>query len=113
MVATTAVIASSSGMPAAMSAPKETSRISRVIGREVVPAFARSALKTSWNSFSELAEPDCSMRRSGCAFAAASTVATEASTALSTAASSADPGISNVTSTAWPSGDTEPPWSGP
>ena len=47
IVATTAVIASSSGIPAATSAPNATSRMRSVIGSEVVPAFLRSAEKTA------------------------------------------------------------------
>ena len=67
IVPMTPVIASSSGIPAATIAPNAISRMSSVIGSDVVPAFWRSELKIAMNSSSELPSPDCSMRRSGCA----------------------------------------------
>lgn len=71
IVAITAVIPSSSGMPAATRAPKASNRIPRVIGMESSPAFFRSSVKTAFNSLSALARPNSSMVKSGCAACAA------------------------------------------
>jgi hypothetical protein len=65
-VAPTAVMPSSSGRPAATSAPKATSRISPVSGSDSVSAFLKSSPSDSSNALSAEAEPICSTRRSGC-----------------------------------------------
>jgi hypothetical protein len=73
-VASTAVSASRTGMPAATRAPKATIRIASVSGIERNPARCRSFVKLSLNSFSELASPNCSTTNAGCAACAFSTV---------------------------------------
>ncbi len=64
---------SSSGMPAATSAPNAITRMISVIGSEVTSALAKS----SWNAFSSallaLAEPNSATRRSGWPLAAFAT----------------------------------------
>ena len=50
-VASTAVRASRSGMPAATSAPKATTRMISVRGTENSPALFRSSKKPAWTSF--------------------------------------------------------------
>ena len=79
-VASTPVIASSSGTPAATSVPNASTSRSSVIGSEVVVAFFRSPSKTSMMASSELAEPNCSMLKPGCARWSAAVPATVAST---------------------------------
>jgi hypothetical protein len=92
-VAPTAVSASSSGSPAATSVPNAIARMINVTGSDVTSAFWKSFLSTSSsNSFSMLALPYASMKKSGCACAASSIAATGASTR--SAVSSASPGTS-------------------
>ncbi len=92
----TAVIASSSGTPAATSAPKATIRISIVIGSERNSARLKSSSRLAPSALSALASPNCSIRRSGWAFWAAAVAFSEDSTRVS--ARSSSPGIENVTS---------------
>ena len=54
----TAVSPSSSGMPAATSAPKATSRISRVSGTEYRPAFFKSSMKDAVSALFVLSPND-------------------------------------------------------
>ena len=63
----TAVTASSSGMPAATSAPKATTRISSVIGSERTSARLKSLSSALLSALSALASPNCSIRSFGCA----------------------------------------------
>ena len=63
IVASTAESASSSGIPAAISDPNTSSRITSVIGSDSAPAFLRSFMKTASSSLSALV-PNDSMRKS-------------------------------------------------
>ena len=80
MVAITAVTPSSSGRPAATSAPNASSRMTIVIGSEIVSAFLRSSSNIFETALPVLASPNCSMRSSGCAFWAAAVAARTGST---------------------------------
>ena len=75
IVASTAVSASSSGTPAATSAPKASSRISRVIGREVNSACLKSSLIDSLSCLLTLASPVSPIVKPGLAACAALTAA--------------------------------------
>ena len=75
-------------------------------GSDSVSAFARSLSKTSMSSFSELAEPNCSMVKSGWAFCIAAVVASVASTRVLVCA--AVPGTSKETCTECLSGEIRP-----
>ncbi len=97
----TAVRPSSSGTPAAISAPKATTRISSVIGSESVSARWKSFSNCALSALAAEASPNCSMRSSGCAFCAAATAASEESTRSSD--SSMSPGTLKVTSAERPS----------
>ena len=77
-VAMMAVRASRSGMPAATSAPKTTSRMISVTGIESSPAFLRSSMKAASTSLSALT-PNEPMNSSGCAAWTSSTAATTGS----------------------------------
>ena len=101
IVAITAVTPSSSGRPAATSAPNASSRITSVIGSEIVSAFLRSSSNIFETALPVLASPNCSMRSSGCAFCAAAVAARIGSTLSS--AFSESPLISKFTATEWPS----------
>jgi hypothetical protein len=59
------VIASSTGIPAATSAPNAKIRISSVIGSDSVRALAKSSPKLLFSALSALASPACSIRRLG------------------------------------------------
>ncbi len=83
MVAKTEVRPSSSGMPAATSAPKAISRMSSVTGSESSPAFARSWPKTSLICLSMDASPTSLSVTAGCAFWSAAVVANSAGTCSS------------------------------
>ena len=102
----TAVTASSTGTPAAASAPNASTRIASVIGSDSFCAFARSSLIDLFTAFCTLASPNCSMRSVGCARLAAAVAASSGST-LSIfvyCSSPAVPLTSNVTSA------ERPPW---
>ena len=58
----TAVMPSSSGMPAATTAPKANSRISSVIGSDVNSARCMSAVMAVQIALLALASPNCSTR---------------------------------------------------
>ncbi len=58
IVPITAVIASSSGTPAATSAPKAKSRMIRVTGSEVLSALPKSSETTFWICSFVLASPN-------------------------------------------------------
>ena len=73
MAVTTAVPASSTGMPAAISAPNTTSSSTSVIGTDVTSAWRKSALTMSLVARPTLASPASAIRRPGWA---ACTVAT-------------------------------------
>ena len=98
-VAMIAVRASRSGMPAATSAPKTTSRMISVTGIESSPAFLRSSMKAASTSLSALT-PNEPMNSSGCAACTSSTAATTGS--IFVVASSGSPTISKSTSAARP-----------
>ena len=61
----TAVSASSSGIPAAKSAPNVMIRMISVIGRESVPALPRSLPYWSMTAFGALASPISPMKKPG------------------------------------------------
>ena len=67
MAVTTEVTASSSGMPAAISAPNTHSSSTSVIGTEVTSAWRKSELMMLLVARSTLASPDSATRRPGCA----------------------------------------------
>ena len=97
-VATTALTASSSGMPAASSVPNVTSRMTSVSGSESVPALARSAWKIFWKSSSELPSPNCSTMKSSWAASSFSVLATVASmTRFVSVSVTGSPGMSKAT----------------
>ena len=109
MVAITAEMASSTGTPAATSAPNAITRMSRVTGSESVSARLRSL----WTNLSiwlpTLASPNSSMRRSGCARWAAWMAASTG--AMRSAAVVESPLMSNCTSAECPSFETRSePW---
>ena len=97
----TAVIASTSGRPAATSAPNATSRMSSVIGSDSVSARLKSSSKAFDSALSALAEPNCSMRSSGCACCVAAVVASDGS--MRSATWSSSPGTLNDTTAERPS----------
>ena len=79
----TAVPASSSGIPAAIRAPKtQISRMS-VIGRDVDSALRKSRLSWPLTTRSSLAPPASAIRRPGCAFCTAATARSAGSTSWS------------------------------
>ncbi len=94
----TDVIASSTGMPAAMNAPNATSRIRNVIGRLIDSADARSSPTLSLMPASSDASPACSTSRAGLAFWTLAVASIKASTW--SAASSTSPDIVIGTSNA-------------
>ena len=102
MAAVSAVTASSTGMPAATSAPNTISSRISVIGTEVASAL----LKFSELSIAcpMLASPDSAMRRSGCLAWTPATACCRVVAAWSTLLTL--PGTSNVTSALRPSLDT-------
>ena len=69
----TAEMPSSSGMPAATSAPKAITRMISVIGTEVTSALAKSFENAFSSDLLALAEPNSSIRRFGCRCAALAT----------------------------------------
>src|SRR5918995_3358075 len=95
IVASTALSPSRSGIPAATTAPKATSRMISVTGTENSPAFFRSSVNVANSAFSVLS-PNEPTKKSGCAFCTSATRATTGSI-LSTA-SSEGPRISIRTS---------------
>src|SRR4051812_1393957 len=64
-VIATALRPSSSGRPAATSAPKAMTRMSSVIGSERVSAFLKSSSRALLSALFALASPNCSMRNPG------------------------------------------------
>jgi hypothetical protein len=87
-VAATAERPSSSGMPAATSAPKATTRMARVIGMESVSAFLKSSSKDCESALLELASPNCPTKTPRFWAATRSTAATTGPTASSVCSSS-------------------------
>ena len=102
--AATAEIASSSGTPAAASAPKARTRIASVIGNESFSALRRSSSKLFDSALSALASPNCSTRSSGWSAWTRATAASVASTLSSSAWSL--PSRSKVTRAERPSEET-------
>ena len=98
IVAATDEMASSSGTPAAASAPKAMTRMISVTGSEVISAFLKSSSNDLEMALSALASPNWAMRRSGWAFWAAAVAARTAS--IFSSASSSSPGIFRFTRTA-------------
>ena len=90
-------------MPAAMSAPKASTRMTSVTGRERTPAFPRSSANACSTPFAALASPNSPMKSCGWAPCAASTWARTGS--IFSAASSFAPRISNSTSAERPSAE--------
>src|SRR6266511_5521406 len=80
IAAKTADIASSTGMPAAISAPNASSRIASVIGTLNSSAFLKSPPRTSSRAFDRDAPPTCSIRRSPCAACSAAVVSSSGCT---------------------------------
>ncbi len=107
IVAMTAEIASSTGTPAAISAPNAMTRMIRVTGSDSVSARLRSFWKNLSICAPTLASPNSSMRSSGCAFCAAATAASTGATRSPAVA--ALPVMLNWTSAEWPSLDTRLP----
>jgi hypothetical protein len=106
MVAATAVMPSSSGTPAATSAPNATMRMISVIGSERTSAFLKSSSNAFEIALSALASPNWPTNTCGFAFWAAAVAASVESTRASVTSSS--PGISNVTSADRPSSESLP-----
>ena len=104
VVATTAVIASSSGTPAATAAPNATSRISRVRPSEIMWPRLSSSSDFSLTILLADASPNSSTRTSGWAAWTSATAASGAATACSVA--SASPGRVKFTTTERPSAET-------
>ena len=111
MAAVSAVSASSTGMPAATSAPNTSSSRISVIGTDVasaLPKFSESLI--AWVT---LASPDSAIRRSGCLACTPATACWRVVAAWFT--SGTLPGTVNVTRALRPSFDTRawPPEAGP
>ena len=90
-------------MPAAISAPKATTRMTSVTGRDRTPAFPRSSSNAVSTALAALAYPNSPMKSCGCASCAAATWARTGS--IFSAASSFAPRISNSTSAERPSAE--------
>ena len=105
-MAITAVRPSSSGTPAATSAPNATTRISSVIGSERNSAFLKSSSNALLMASSALASPNWPTKTSGFAFWAAALAASTGSTRSGSVSSS--PAISNVTRPERPSSESWP-----
>ena len=105
-MAATAVTPSSSGTPAATSAPNATMRMISVIGSERTSAFWKSFSNAAEMALSALASPNCPTNTCGLAFWAAVVAASVESTRSSVTSSS--PGISNVISAERPSFESWP-----
>jgi hypothetical protein len=101
--APTADIASSTGTPAAISAPNTSSMITSVTGMLISSAFWKSSPRVFDSALSSDEPPTCSTRRSGNCFCTAAVVSSSRSTRSS--AVSGSPAISTLTSTAVPFGD--------
>ena len=106
MAAVTAVPASSSRMPAAISAPKTASSRISVTGTEVTSALRKSWPSCAFAARSALAAPASAMCSRGFPAAAAATARCAGSAAWSTFAEL--PGTVKVTSALRPSADTRP-----
>ena len=100
----TEVAASSSGMPAAISAPNTSSSRSSVIGTEVASALRKPLASSPLMARPELASPPSAMRRPGYLAWTAATARSAGATAA--AWPSAGPGTPNVTRALRPSADT-------
>ena len=111
MVAVSAVSASSTGMPAATSAPNTSSSRISVIGTDV--ASARPKFSEELIACVMLASPDSAIRRSGCRPCTPATACCKVVAACPT--SGTLPGTLNVTRALRPSFDTRavPPEDGP
>jgi hypothetical protein len=105
-VAITAVSPSSSGTPAATSAPKASSRMTSVIGSESFSALPKSSLNAWESALDALAEPNSPTWTPGFARATRCTPSTIGEIASS--AWVAVPRSLNVTSTERPSRETWP-----
>ncbi len=75
VVVKTAVIASSSGIAAATTDPNTSSRITRVSGMAIIPAFASMLLNAAVVSRSVVTLPSSSTEKPGWRFSALSTAA--------------------------------------
>ena len=102
--AMTAVTASSTGMPAATSAPNTTSSRISVTGMEVASALRKSLPTALLTAAEMLASPVSATTRSGCSACTAATACCAGWTA--DVASSGLPGTVKVTSALRPSADT-------
>ena len=100
-VPSTPVMARSTGIPAAASAPKATTRIARVIGTDSFAERPKSSAMLCSAARCALASPACSIRRFGCARCAALVVARVEATRL--VAWSELPLSWNSTRSEWPS----------
>ena len=106
MAAATAVPASSSGMPAAISAPNTTSSSTSVTGTEVTSAWRKSALTMLLVARPTLASPASAIRSPGWAACTAATARWALATIWS--ALSGLPATSNVTRADRPSREISP-----
>ncbi len=104
IVAVTTVPARTTGMPAAISAPKTASSRSRVIGTEVSSALRKSEFISAFPTASVLAPPASATSRPGYRACTAATAARSAATVVS--AWACGPATRNVTSALRPSGET-------
>ena len=77
------MIASSTGIPAATSAPNAKIRMISVSGTDSVRAFAKSSLKLLFSALVALASPACWITISGWARCAAAVAASDGPTRLS------------------------------
>ena len=102
-MAATALAPSTSGSPAATTAPKAASRMISISTPEI--SSARLPSLVSWAAIAFIAEtsPNCSTRTPGCAFWAAATAASGRSTSFSTCSS--EPSSAKFTSTERPSAE--------
>jgi hypothetical protein len=105
-VAMTAVNPSSSGMPAATSAPNASTRMTSVIGSDSVSAFLKSSLKDLSIALLALASPNWPTNTSGLSALTFATAAITGSTSFSVR--SLSPLSWNLTSTERPSLETWP-----
>ena len=104
--ASTAVKASSTGIPAARKAPNASSRIANVIGSESFSAFDSPSETTVFIAFEMLASPTSAIVKPGCAFASLAVASSAGWTRAS--AVSESPRILKPTSARCPSFDTAP-----
>ena len=104
----TAESASSTGTPAATTAPKASSRIRNVTGTVIRSALAKSRPTTSFTALSALAPPNSATVIRGCVRCTAATASSTGATCAG--ASSLGPARSNWTSVERPSFETTGAW---